>query len=63
MEIPEVIETHDADIQTDAHPVETKIDPNYMWNIWDWKRQAILLVKFLKLFLSLAFSLRFNFYS
>lgn len=39
-----VVITHPAEIQTELHPIPTKIDPEYMWNVWDLKRQALLLV-------------------
>uniref|UniRef100_A0A1B6EAW1 Cilia- and flagella-associated protein 206 n=1 Tax=Clastoptera arizonana TaxID=38151 RepID=A0A1B6EAW1_9HEMI len=32
-----------AEVQTETHPVESYIDPNYFWNMWDYKRKAIQL--------------------
>ncbi|KAB0798729.1 hypothetical protein PPYR_06609 [Photinus pyralis] len=42
VEIPQPTSTCEVEAQTDLHPNPTYIDPSYMWNIWDWKRQAIL---------------------
>lgn len=35
----------DKNIQTDLHPIPSHIDPNYVWNIWDYYRQACHLVR------------------
>lgn len=31
-------------VQTDLHPIDTNIDPNYVWNLWTLRRKAIELV-------------------
>ncbi|XP_022902460.1 cilia- and flagella-associated protein 206 [Onthophagus taurus] len=39
--IVKVIATADENIQTEDHPERSHIDPEYMWNVWDWKRKAL----------------------
>ncbi|XP_037911697.1 cilia- and flagella-associated protein 206 [Hermetia illucens] len=34
---------NDCEVQTDLHPIPYNKDPNYTWNIWDLRRQAIKL--------------------
>ncbi|KAK4875070.1 hypothetical protein RN001_011492 [Aquatica leii] len=41
-EVPKVTLMLNNEAQTELHPEPTNIDPKYMWNIWDWKRQALL---------------------
>ncbi|KAK5644417.1 hypothetical protein RI129_005717 [Pyrocoelia pectoralis] len=42
IEVPQVTLKFNVGMQTELHPNPTNIDPTYLWNIWDWKRQAIL---------------------
>lgn len=44
VETPRRVITQDSEAQTELHLYSTKIDKNYMWNVWDLRRQAILLV-------------------
>lgn len=37
--------TSTVEIQTDTH-VRSETDKNYKWNVWDLKRECILLVNF-----------------
>ncbi|XP_045489777.1 cilia- and flagella-associated protein 206 [Pieris rapae] len=30
----------DKDIQTETHPVDSYIEKNYTWDLWEWKRRA-----------------------
>ncbi|XP_032523638.2 cilia- and flagella-associated protein 206-like [Danaus plexippus] len=30
----------DKDVQTETHPIESYIEKNYSWNLWEWKRRA-----------------------
>lgn len=43
-ESPRRVITRDVKVQTELHPIKTKIDKNYMWNVWDLRRQALLFV-------------------
>ncbi|KAK9879906.1 hypothetical protein WA026_008407 [Henosepilachna vigintioctopunctata] len=36
-------ETFSVECQTIDHPIPANIDPNYKWNVWDLKRDALLL--------------------
>ncbi|XP_072933478.1 cilia- and flagella-associated protein 206 [Epargyreus clarus] len=30
----------DKDIQTETHPIDSYIEKNYSWDLWEWKRRA-----------------------
>ncbi|XP_050674914.1 cilia- and flagella-associated protein 206-like [Leptidea sinapis] len=30
----------DRDVQTEAHPIESYIEKDYTWDLWEWKRRA-----------------------
>ncbi|KAF5296643.1 hypothetical protein FQR65_LT10183 [Abscondita terminalis] len=47
-ETAEEIPMYDNETQTEIHPIPTNIDPNYKWNIWDWKRDALFLAQLLR---------------
>lgn len=34
----------EREVQTDLHPIPFNNDKTYVWNLWDWRRQAIKLV-------------------
>lgn len=40
----------DKEVQTVTHPIETYIEKDYSWNIWDYKRKAVKLVRINYLF-------------
>ncbi len=40
-----VLISTDAQVQTDLHPVETNIVPNYTWNEWELRRRGLILSK------------------
>lgn len=41
--------TAEIDVQTDVHPISgAHFDPNYVWNVWDYRRKAIQLSMLLK---------------
>lgn len=35
----------EREVQTDLHPIPFNKDESYVWNLWDWRRQAIKLVR------------------
>lgn len=35
----------EREVQTDLHPVPCYKDSNYVWNLWDFRRKAIELVR------------------
>ena len=36
--------TTEREIQTELHPIPFNKDESYVWNLWDMRRKAILLV-------------------
>lgn len=40
-----VIETVEAEVQTDVHPIESYIDPDYAWSEWELKKKAVQLAR------------------
>ncbi|KAL0861152.1 hypothetical protein ABMA27_009646 [Loxostege sticticalis] len=34
------IKVMDRDIQTEAHPIDSYLEKNYTWDMWEWKRRA-----------------------
>ncbi|XP_046383752.1 cilia- and flagella-associated protein 206 [Ischnura elegans] len=42
------ISSSDSAVQTELHPVESYISPNYSWNEWDYRRHALQLVRLRK---------------
>lgn len=37
----------EVETQTDVHPLDTNLVDEYVWNVWDMKRQAIYLANLL----------------
>ena len=40
----------EREIQTELHPIPCHKDESYVWNLWDLRRKAIVLVSSLKCF-------------
>lgn len=41
---PDLILKQHTEVQTELHPISTFIDPDYEWNVWQLKKNAVKLV-------------------